>query len=78
MTDTDRIEMLIRGTAAFREKYLRYAFMIAKNAAGLAGINDQIPDYEDLVRSRLYFEEMKQALAEARQGAIVEATPSEP
>lgn len=66
--DPDRIDMLVRGTAAFREKYLRNAVMIAKNAAGLAGINDQIPDYEDLVRSRLYFEEMKTALAEARRG----------
>lgn len=65
--DTDRVDMLVRGSAAFREKYLRNAFMIAKNAAGLAGMNDQIPDYEDLVRSRLYFEEMNAALIEARR-----------
>ncbi len=68
MSDAERLPVLLKGLVVYREKYIHAAYMIAKNAAGLAGMNDQIPDYDDLLRSRLYFEEMKLAVAEARNG----------
>ena len=59
--------MLARGADFYREKYLRVAFMIAKNAVGLAGMNDDIPPMDDLIRSREYFEEMERAYLAARR-----------
>ena len=57
----DPIEVFEKGLEHYREKYFRTAFMIAKGAAGLAGINDQIPDMDDLQRMRAYYEEVHHA-----------------
>jgi len=57
----DPIEVFEKGLAHYQEKYFRTAFMIAKGAAGLAGINDEIPDMDDLQRTRLYYEEVRKA-----------------
>lgn len=57
----DPLEVFEKGLDHYREKYFRTAFMIAKGAAGLAGMNDQIPDMEDLQRTRFYYEEVKRA-----------------
>ena len=62
-----RLEILAKGADFFREKYLRIAFMIAKNSVGLAGMNDDIPPMDDLVRAREYFEEMERAYLAARR-----------
>lgn len=59
--ERDPLEVFEKGLAYYQEKYFRTAFMIAKNAAGLAGINDQIPEMDDLQRSRLYYEEVRHA-----------------
>ena len=58
----DPLEVFEKGLEHYREKYFRTAFMITKGAAGLAGINDQIPDIEDLQRTRFYYEEVKRAV----------------
>lgn len=63
----DTVEVLGKGLAFYRERYLRTAFMIAKKGAGLAGMNDDIPAIEDLTRARLYYEEIKAAYDLARQ-----------
>jgi len=65
--DLDPVEVLGRGLAFYRERYLRTAFMIAKKGAGLAGINDDIPAIEDLSRARLYYEEIAAAYDLARR-----------
>lgn len=57
----DPIEVFEKGLAHYQEKYFRTAFMIAKGAAGLAGINDEIPDMDDLQRTRYYYEEIRRA-----------------
>lgn len=57
----DPAEVFEKGLAHYQEKYFRTAFMIAKGAAGLAGINDQIPEMDDLQRTRLYYEEVRRA-----------------
>lgn len=62
-----RLEILAKGADFFREKYLRVAFMIAKNSVGLAGMNDDIPPMDDLIRAREYFEEMERAYLAARR-----------
>ena len=62
-----RLEVLAKGADYFREKYLRIAFMIAKNSVGLAGMNDDVPPMDDLVRAREYFEEMERAYLAARR-----------
>ena len=59
--DRDPVEVFEKGLEHYKEKYFRAAFMIAKGAAGLAGINDQIPDMEDLQRTRSYYEEVRHA-----------------
>jgi hypothetical protein len=62
-----RLEILAKGADFYREKYLRVAHMIAKSAIGLAGMNDDIPPMDDLIRSRQYFEEMERAYLAARR-----------
>lgn len=57
----DPAEVFEKGLAHYQEKYFRTAFMIAKSAAGLAGINDQIPEMDDLQRTRAYYEEVRHA-----------------
>ena len=57
----DPLEVFDKGLEHYQEKYFRTAYMIAKGAAGLAGINDQIPDMDDLQRTRFYYEEVKRA-----------------
>jgi hypothetical protein len=62
-----RLEVLARGADFYREKYLRIAHMIAKSAVGLAGMNDDVPPMDDLIRAREYFEEMERAYLAARR-----------
>ena len=57
----DPVEVFEKGMEHYQEKYFRTAFMIAKGAAGFAGINDQIPDMDDLQRMRTYYEEVRHA-----------------
>jgi hypothetical protein len=65
--DLDPVEVLGRGLAFYRDRYVRTAFMIAKKGAGLAGMNDDIPAIEDLTRARLYYEEIAAAYDLARR-----------
>jgi hypothetical protein len=41
--------------------------MIAKSAVGLAGMNEDVPPMDDLIRAREYFEEMERAYLAARR-----------
>ena len=65
--ELDPVEVLARGVAFYRDRYVRTAFMIAKKGAGLAGMNDDIPAIEDLTRARLYYEEIAAAYELARR-----------
>ena len=63
----NRLDLLAKGAEVYRERYLRIAVMIAKKATGLAGMNDDIPPMDDLIRAREYFEEMEGAYLTARR-----------
>ena len=65
--EAERLQTLEDALIMVREKYLRTAYLIARGITGRAGTYDDVPEIDDLSRTRHYYDEVLQAVEVARK-----------